>query len=394
MKRLVCTLLLALLLVGTTASAALAHGKAAQESFLRMETIAWYDVEYSGDGNLDQGEEMTITGQVQILETWPDQLAEPEVGFLGVAAPGPVVLLKERTVNGQPAPHSFTAEKGGTYEFEMTVSGRRPGEWHIHPIMGVEGAGSLLGPGQWITVNDTGTLTNEVTLYNGVNVDLENYQYGAVVGWHWIGFVIGMAWMLYWTVPYARRTVTRLAVTSQIPLNTDGKDIGLITARDHRNMNIFAGVTLLILVVGYIYQAVAWPVKIPIQVLRFEPQAIEVEPLAEANMLQASFDRDTDTLTLRTEITNTSDEDIDVTGFTTSTLTFEADELTVEPQTTVAAGETEEVTVSVTSEEFESERLIPFSEAQRRITGVLLLSGEGDQESRVTISQVLDPAFE
>ena len=39
-----------------------------------------------------------------------------------------------------------------------------------------------------------------------------------------------------------KRTVTRLAVTLQFPVNDDAPDIGLITPRDHMWMNLLAGV--------------------------------------------------------------------------------------------------------------------------------------------------------
>lgn len=396
MKRVISVPVLAFLFLIVLAPAALAHGEAAQEGFLRMETVAWFNVEYSGDGNLDQGEEMTVTGQVKILETWPDQLDTPEMGFLGIAAPGPVVLIKERTINGRAAPHSFQVEKGETYDFTMTVAGRRPGEWHLHPILGVEGAGSLLGPGRWVTVNETGNLVNEQTLYNGQTVDLERYQMGSVVGWHWLGLVIGVVWMLYWTVPKA--TVTRLAVTSQIPLNTDGQDIGLITKRDHRWMNVLAGITLLSLIIGYVWQSTAFPVKIPIQVLRFEPTPlVEPEPFAEVAVTTMAYDVGSNTLTMVADVTNTSNEDIEFTEFTTSTLTFATDPTgdarPMEVDTTsIGAGDTETVTINITDEAFQSERLIPIAETQRRVTGVMIFEN-GDEESRITVNSLVDANF-
>src|ERR671934_869622 len=167
----------------------------------------------------------------------------------------------------------------------MTVAGRRVGRWHIHPSLAVKGAGTLLGPGKWITVekNPDG-FRNDVTLVKaggqpGGTVNLENYQLSFTWIWLVITFLIGMAWMIYWTVP--KRTVTNLAVTSQIPLNTDGMDYGLITKRDHRNMNWFALGTALLLAVGGIWQSFAFPTKMPQQIFQFAPP----RPAVAANSL-------------------------------------------------------------------------------------------------------------
>ena len=161
-----------------------------------------------------------------------------------------MVLLKERTINGVSAPSRIDVQKGKIYEYSMTVAGRRPGKWHVHPSFSVKGAGTLLGPGEWITVekNEDG-FDNPVTLVSGGTINLENYQLPFTWIWLVLTFLIGLAWMIYWTVP--KRTVTNLAVTSQIPLNTDGMDYGLITKKDHRNMNWFAlGTALLLLAAG------------------------------------------------------------------------------------------------------------------------------------------------
>ena len=82
--------------------------------------------------------------------------------------------------------------------------------------------------------------------------------------------------MLYWTVP--KRTVTRLAVTLQMPVNDDAPDIGLITPRDHFWMNVLAGATIVMLVVGWVYMALKYPVRLPQQTDRFEPQFVSSGP--------------------------------------------------------------------------------------------------------------------
>src|SRR5690348_6074189 len=97
-----------------TGGVAFAHGERAQEGFLRMKTVAWQDVRFSSN-ELKQGEPLVIAGKVKVLEVWPATLASPELGYINVSASGPHFVMKERTINGQPAPASFSLEKGGLY---------------------------------------------------------------------------------------------------------------------------------------------------------------------------------------------------------------------------------------------------------------------------------------
>lgn len=375
-----------------------AHGETAQEAFLRMNTVAFWDVKYS-EKKVAQGEELTITGTAKILETYPEQLAEPKLGFIGVIAPGPTVVIKERTVNGQPAPMAIEIEKGGVYQFKMVLQGRRVGHWHVHPIFGIHGAGSLIGPGQYVDVTEAaGGFTNEVTLLSGKTADLENIGMGGVTFWNVIWLVIGFAWLLYWIVP--KPTVTRLPVTSQIPLNTDGGAYGLITKKDHRVMNILMGATIALVVGGMVWQAQAYPDKMPQQVLHFAPDDAVVDAkFVTADASDASFDPRTDTVTTKVTVKNTGSSPASVESFMTSTLTFPVAEraggersVQISPATPIAPGETRELTMSVTDEVWAEERLMPVGESRMQLTGVLRLQDEAGHENFVTIQSFVTPS--
>ncbi len=373
------------------AAPASAHGENSQESFLRMGTIAYWDVKFS-DTNVSQGEEFKLTGTAKVLETWPEQLADPKLGFIGLVAPGPVVLIKERKINGVPAPHAIDIEKGGVYQFEMTLVARRPGHWHIHPIFGVHGAGSLLGPGRYITVKESASgFSNNIQLTNGKTVDLENFGIGGLWFWSIVWLVMGLIWLLYWIVP--KRTVTRLPVTSQIPLNTDGQEYGLITKKDHRVMNILMLVTLLLLAGGWIYQSSAYPDKMTQQVLRFEPPAADADPIfVTAKVTDAQFQPKDDTLTFDVEVTNTGEKAATLDAFTTTTLTWAADKtLAVSPSTTVAPGETKTLTLAIKDKVWTKERLMPLNESRLQLTGVLRFADEAAAENFVTIQSFVRP---
>src|SRR3984893_6186920 len=198
--RLLISVLLAVVALVLTAVVASAHGENAQEGFLRMETVAFSNVAFTKD-TIKQGEDVTITGKATLLDTWPKTLGEPTTGFVNITAPGPVMLMKDRQVNGMAAPDAIFVKKGNTYDFKLTLTGRQPGRWHVHPTFAVEGAGTLIGPGQWITVQDTGGFTNNLTLLNGQTVNLETYGIGQLTIFHWLGFALGAVGILFWTVP-------------------------------------------------------------------------------------------------------------------------------------------------------------------------------------------------
>jgi methane/ammonia monooxygenase subunit B len=397
------TLVAGALLVGS-APAASAHGERAQEAFLRMRTVAWIDTTYSRT-TVRQGETFTITGTAKILDAWPTRLAagNPNTGFMGIIAPGPVVLLKERTINGVSAPTRIDIRRGGIYEFSMTVAGRRPGRWHVHPSFSVKGAGTLLGPGQWITVEENPDgFTNDVQLVGGGTVNLENYQLTPVWIWLILTFLIGLAWMIYWTVP--KRTVTNLAVTSQIPLNTDGMEYGLITKKDHRNMNLFVIGTVLLLAVGWIWQSAAFPDKMPQQIIQFappEPAIASAPALAESAVGSATYDSASDTMTIETDITNVSQEPINLTQFTTTTLTFTTGSaagpgvLQVAPDSTIEPGSAPtRVTLTMKDPAWEAEHLVPIGESQLLISGVMVFETADGQKNYTELEANLTPRFE
>lgn len=400
MKRLLLiSLVLGLAATAGTGVVASAHGEDAQEGFLRMETVAFYDVQFSKD-TIKQGEEVTITGKATVLTSWPRTLGEPATGYINVTAPGPVLLMKDRQINGVDAPHAIFIKKGDSYDFKLTLVGRTPGRWHVHPTFAVQGAGTLLGPGQWITVQDTGGFTNNLTLLNGQTIDLESYGLGQLVSFQWLGFAIGLAWMLYWTVPAIgganHRTVSKLPVTLQIPLNTDGQDIGLITKQDHRVSTLLLLATTALLAVGWIYQSVAFPVKIPQQVLRFAPPELaQPAQFAQALPKDASFDPQTSTLVMNVNVTNTGKAPMTLKGFTTSSLTF-VDQasagtgaehvMTIEPQATINPGETKTLRLTLRDPVWRDTKMMSADRPRISVAGLLLFQDASGARNQNQIS--------
>lgn len=385
-------LLLALAMTANLGWTALGHGERAQESFLKGKTVAWFDVQFSSD-EVDQGEAMTITGRFKILEIWPQTLQEPRMAYVSIAAPGPKFVLKERVINGKVAPGSIHVKKGGVYEFKLTIVGRTPGTWHVHPVVAIQGSGSLIGPGKYIRVNPVpGGFSNLVTLLNGRTVDLEKYAFPWVLGVSIVGFLIGVWWMLFWTVKH--RTITRLPITSQLPLSDDGASIGLTTPMDHRMVNLLAGLTVVLLVVAWGYSAQAFPQTIPQQVVRFEPPELrdDTPKFVEAQALGAEFNPLTDTLTLDLEVTNVGQNPVRFVDYivgqwrwVNSALAGPQDQHVAEVgNDTIAPGETAKLRLVMQDAAWEVEGLVPMGESSMSMGGLVTFRDSLGRVNRIT----------
>jgi methane/ammonia monooxygenase subunit B len=359
----------------------------------------------------------------KLMNTWPDTLAagQPEIGYINIATQGPVVLMAERTVNGVSTPGRIEIARGRFYDFEMVLMGRRPGRWHVHPSFAVKGAGTVLGPGQWVNVERaSGGFESPVTLYNGDTINMENYGLNMVWIFQIVGFLLGMGWLLYWTagkrnpdgspkgILGGKRTVTNPAVTLAIPLNDDGVAVGLNTKRDHRVINGFALVTSIFLLVGWVYQASAYPVKIPQQVVQFEPPqtALDAVPaLAKVDPRVADYEPDSRQLTLEVSVTNVSSGPIEFAEFTTSTLTYSApggnaiapagyqQPVKVSPSGPIQPGQTTKLVLTIDGNSLVEEHLVPTSESQLTMAGLMIFKDSAGKRANVEIEEPLRPRF-
>jgi methane/ammonia monooxygenase subunit B len=393
------------ILISSYTTRVFAHGEAADEPFLKDLTVAYYDVKISPT-SIKVGEPVTITGSVKILETWPYTLDPPSIAYVTPVVPGPCFILTERTVNGESDPGSIFVQKGGIYNFKMVMTGRNPGHWHVHPGIAIQGTGTLLGPGQWVDVAPSATpFKMDVTLLDGKTVDLEHFGGAFVWWWSFAGLIIGVVWMLYWTVP--KRTVTRLAVTLQVPVNDSAPDIGLITKRDEMWMNLLAAITILMLIVGWVYMAVKYPVRLPQQTVRFAPDTISPgNGLVSVHPKGATFDDKTDTLVINFEVKNNGASPVSLKQYVMAMTTFVAGdkdeiaaagpgefvgELGVEPNTPIEPGESRKVTLKMSNEIFLTERLVPLHDPQQLIAGILRFKDAEGKEDLVTMQSVLVP---
>jgi methane/ammonia monooxygenase subunit B len=384
---------------------AFAHGEAADEPFLKDLTVAFYDVHISPT-TVKVGEPVTIIGKLTILDTWPYTLDPPQTAYITPVVPGPVFALTDRVVSGEPAFGSIQVEKGGTYDYKMVMLARNPGNWHVHPGIAIQGSGTLIGPGEWVTVEPSDkAFVFPVTLLSGETVDLEHLGGSFVWWWSFAGFLIGLVWMVYWVVP--KRTVTRLAVTAQLPANDDAPDIGLITPRDHFWMDILAGLTILMLVVGWVAMAAKYPVRLPQQTDRFAPTSLTpTDHMATVHSTGATYDDHTDTLVIHAAIKNVSPNPITLNSYVMAMASFVngdkdamasagpadyVEPLTVEPAGAIPPGETRNVTLTMSGPIFDQERLIPLHDPQQLIAGLLRFTDSQGHEDIVNVKSILIP---
>ncbi|MGE0826376.1 MAG: methane monooxygenase/ammonia monooxygenase subunit B [Candidatus Binatia bacterium] len=384
-----------------------AHGEAGDEPFLKNMTSAFFDVSVSPT-EVEVGQEVIVTGSVKILETWPHTLEPPEIAALVPVVPGPVFLLKERTINDQVALGSFFAEKGGIYKFKMVLLGKEPGDWHVHPGLAVSGTGTLVGPGEWVKIKPGAKpLEFPVTLLSGETIELSTYGGQFVWWWSFAGFLLGMAWMVYWT--FTKRTVTNLAVTAQLPVNDDAPDIGLITPRDHMWMNVIAGITVAMLVIGWTYSATSYPVRWPQQTNWITPPPISSgDTMAEVHPGGATYDEATDTLVMKVQAKNVADSAINLNRVIIGLATFvpggaEAQPqagpkefvgpLQVQPEGTIAPGETKDLTLTISSPIFSTARLIPLNDPQQFVASVLQFQNDQGAQQLVTVRSGVVPTI-
>jgi methane/ammonia monooxygenase subunit B len=382
-----------------------AHGEAGDQPFLKNMTTAFYDVSISPT-EIEVGQPVTVTGTVKVLETWPRTLEEPSIAAVVPVVPGPVFALKNRTINDQTSVGSFFVEKGGIYHFKLELLGKEPGRWHVHPGMAMRGTGTLVGPGEWVTVKQgSGKFEFPVTLLDGKTIELSTFGGQFVWWWSFAGFLLGMAWMVYWT--FTKRTVTNLAVTMQLPVNDDAPDIGLITPRDHMWMNVIAGLTVLMLLIGWTYAATSYPVRWPQQTDWITPRHISSGAnMAEVRPNGATYDDATDTLTIKVQVKNVTDSALTLNRVIIGMATFvpggEAEQakagprefvgpLDVAPKDPIAPGETKDLTLTISSMIFSTARLIPIKDPQQFVASVLRFENAQGGQQLVTVRSGVVP---
>ena len=382
-----------------------AHGEKSQAAFMRMRTIHWFDLNWS-KAVVAVNETMEISGKFHVFAGWPETVDKPEVSFLNIGIPGPVFIRAGSWIGDQLVPRSVSLELGETYSFRVLLKARRPGEWHVHTMMNVEGGGPIIGPGKFVTITGTmGTFTNELTTLTGQTLDLENWNLGNIYFWSFLWYGIGVAWLLYWI----RRPVfipRHLAMES-------GKTEGLITDTDKKVGVIFMAATVGLILFGMGEANSKYPVTTPLQagLMRGMVPLDMGEVTVDVKVEEASYRVPGRAMVMTLTITNNGDSAVRLGEFMTASVRFLDAEvyqddsgypadllaengLTVSDNSPLQPGETRTVDVQASDAAWEVYRLSDLIyDPDSRFAGILFFFDETGNRQMTFVDAPLIPVF-
>jgi methane/ammonia monooxygenase subunit B len=387
------------------APTASAHGEKSQAAFMRMRTIHWFDLNWSKD-TVPVNDTMTISGKFYVFAGWPETVDKPEISFLNIGIPGPVFIRQGSWIGGQLVPRSVSLELGETYEFKVLLKARRPGDWHVHAMMNVQGGGPIIGPGKWVTVTGSmGSFVNPVTTLVGETVDLEHYNLDNTYFWHGLWYAIGLAWLVYW----ARKP---MFVPRSIAVEA-GKASTLITSADKKVAIGFAVGTIAIIAFSMGSTNAKYPVTTPLQAgLLRGMKTIEMPAKTiSVKVEDATYRVPGRAMQMTLTITNNGDSSVRLGEFNTAGVRFldpavHEDEtgypddllaeegLTVSDNSPLAPGQTRTVQVTASDAAWEVYRLADLIyDPDSRFAGLLFFWDAAGNRQMITVDAPLIPSF-
>jgi methane/ammonia monooxygenase subunit B len=388
----------------------LAHGERAQQANLRMRTVNWYDIEMSRT-KLDVNEELVISGHIRPSKFWPEHI--PSVDgkvFLNLGASGPNFIRQFSHIDGVSMIQSTSLELGRDYEFKLVLKARRPGRFHVHPILSVEGAGTMVGPGIWVEVGGSGAdFVNEVETMFGRKIDLETFNLDVIFTWHAIWFVIGGAWIFYWV----RKRPLLISRMRQIEAaEADGGDSnGILTPQDRRVAIGFVVVTFLVIAIGYQWAESRHPITTPLRTAKVNvPKKDEPATNLNVTLNQARYRIPGRSFRMDLTVENNTNTTITVSEFSTANLRF------INPQVRqlspadshdlvapnglrieggpIPAGKTSEVSVFAEDALWETQRLTQMiNDPDSVIAGLLFFVGDDGSREVIEVGGSMLPVF-
>jgi len=398
------------LLVAMTAAmfyapTASAHGEKSQAAFMRMRTIHWFDLHWSKE-EVAVNDTMTLDGKFLVFAGWPETVDKPESAFLNIGIPGPVFIRAGSWIGGQLVPRSVSLELGETYEFKVLLKARRPGDWHVHSMMNVEGGGPIIGPGKWVTI--TGSMSdfvNPVTTLTGQTIDLENWGLSDVYFWHSVWFAIAFAWLFIW-VKRPLFVPRHIAVAS-------GKANSLISAGDRKIGMAFALGTMALVAGAMGATNDKYPVTTPLQagLLRGMKPIQMPEATVSVKVDDATYRVPGRAMQMTLTVTNNGDSTVRLGEFETAGVRFldpavHVDEtnypddllaeegLSVDNNSPLAPGESRTIHVTASDAAWEVYRLADLIyDPDSRFAGLLFFWNSKGVRQMVTVDAPLIPSF-
>lgn len=376
------------LVLSVTPQLAQAHGERSTEPYIRTRTIHWYDVSWTNE-KLKVNDTITVEGKFRLLSDWPDAVSQPQLTFLSNGSPSAVLTRVESYINGVPAQQSTkNLVVGRDYSFKIVMKGRVPGEWHLHPILNIHGAGPIVGPGKWVTVDgNMADFKESVTTMDGNKIDdLQTYGVGRVQMWQAGYALIAVAWLLWWL----RRP---LLISRWLVLQKGREDL-LVTRTDNKVAAGLFVLVLLVVIVGYTKVVAEFPRLVPLQGgTSYTPPLPEAPSGVAIELKRAEYDVPGRSMRLSIEMKNNTDQALDIGEFTTANLRFinkklpvavaavkasfpkdliPANGLLVDNSAPLAPGETRVVKLEATDVAWELERLVSFLSNVDSRTGGLI----------------------
>jgi len=398
--------LAALLLVLAIATLARAHGERNQEAFLRMRTAHWYDVTWSKD-KLAVNDEIEVRGKLHIFADWPKHLFELRTVYLNLGVNGPVLVKVATYLNDVPMMQSTHLEYGKEYEFRIVAKARVPGRHHVHPMLNVESAGPLLGPGKYIDVtgNEADFVYPLKTLDGIAIANLETWQLGHIARVHAYWLVLAFGWIGWW-FRGGPQLLRRFRMVS------DERDEALATNRDRVIAAGFVVVTLFSLAYGMISTNSKYPRTSALQGGRVRVSPLPDDPeRVEVRHVKGVYQVPGRSLQLTLRVTNHTSKPVQLGEFTAANLRFVNHDvpasmtavapgypddlltrnvLVVTPNDPIAPGETREINVDASDSAWETERLASLMGNPDSSYGALLFFFGSD--GKRTVSEVSGPA--
>lgn len=385
---------------------AMAHGERAQEPFLRMRSIQWYDMQWSKD-TVKVNDEMTLSGKFRVFPDWPNALQEPKVSFLNIGIPGPVFLRTSTEIGDEVQFFSGPLEIGKDYSFKVTVKARKPGEYHMHSQLNMLGNGPVAGPGSWVkVVGDEKDFSSPITTLTGRTVDTMTVGKAEGITWHIIWAVFGAAWLLYW--------LTQPLFLARFRALNNGREDVLVTP-GHMKLGVAVLVVSLGLIFyGYQSATAKYPNVVPLQTGKAVYKAIDL-PASPAviTVNDASYDVPGRAMRINVTITNKGERPLRIGEFSTAGVRFLNAEsgipldnpaypkemlalqgLKLDNNAPIQPGETRKMTITAADAIWELQRLVDLvNDPDSRFGGMLYFYDDAGRRDIASISGTVVPVF-
>ena len=387
------------------ASPAAAHGERSQEPFLRMRTAQWYDTRWNPQSTA-VNDEAIMSGKIHISEDWPRAVVKPNRTFINIGSPSSVFTRQSSKVNGIPMFTSGPMLIGGDYEYVIKMRGRIPGRHHIHPMLAVNGAGPIAGPGANDDRGNYKDFTNPVKLLVGGTVDTETVGLAAGLFWHALWGSLGFLWIAWFSI--RPMFLIRARVLAQ-----EGGDALLNDPVDRIAAYAMLAACFILIAIGFFITDGQYPYTIPLQAGEPKIQATHLKSDLTMKVLAADYDVPGRALRMTIQVTNSGEQPLRIGEFTTAGIRFlnkvgvannmdptyppeimAQDGLHIEDESPINPGETKEIKIDSRDSLWEVQRLMDLvHDPDQRFGGLLMSWDESGNRHINSIAGNIIPVF-